>query len=1142
MVKTRMGLLDLRVQTAKLNATLRGSRVTNVYDDNGRTYILKLSVPPVRVQHDDPSNSTASVNAGTHSSWEKRLLLIESGVRVHMTHYDREKDIPSGFCIKLRKHIRTRRLEYVRQLGDGGDRIIDIAFSGEGAICAHLIIEAFSGGNVILTNPDYTILTLLRTYRLTGSESTAAKVAVKERYPVENARPLAHLERDSFLASVEKARASVPDAETVAKASGRAARRKLYARGIARKALAIELALEPTLLEHSLITAGFEAEATLDEICQGDHAGLHSVFDALTSIETQLAGDMAHGEMKGYVISAATDSTTDKVQQYSEFAPFLFAQYRNRQWKEFPSFDEAADEFFARLESERVEVSHAKREAATFKKVDKLENELKGQVTAFESARDKSWEMAQVIEGNIVEVEAAITVIRSAIAAAVPWEGLAQMVKDEKRDGNPIAEIIHSLQLENNQMTLMLEDTFGFDDDNEEEQESDGENDEDEDDGDDDEDDDDDGPENGQSSSAVKEINEKGGERSKHIFQSSPETRKALLVTVDIDLTAHANARRHYDMRKSAAAKMEKATEVKDRTIKAASKKAVSEAQKLEKEAVSASIRARRKAFWFEKFYWFVSSENYLVVAGRDAQQNELLVKRYLGPADVYVHADLEGASSVIVKNQKRVGVKKHSDIPRMTLDQAGTFAMCRSAAWESKIVTSAWWVRATQVSKTTSTGQYLSPGSFAIHGKKYFLNPTQLVMGLAFVFKVDENSAKKHIGERTVRGLEDADDTGSTTGNVDKPVDLKKLSESGEGSMESDAATVSKTEHGPAEGVEKDVAVVNMSMDLETTNSDLVPTVEQLSIDNGAPVLGNESVIEASGVGKVAPTEEADSERQSGKKRMSMKERKAPGGPRGGGASEPSSGTASQNAEDGMNVKGKAGGKGKAGAPLPRGKKHKLKRMKKYMDQGEVERKIALSLRGSKPMKEEGEGSQMDGSEMDNAAGKEDGAAGSERSGATGESGRKPRVHERRQEEMLLLDEEGIVELAKLEGETTAALQVLTAIPTEDDVVQFALPVCAPYHALSQYRYRVKLMPGSMKRGQAYRSGVVMFQKQAEKDLTKFKQERDAMRLTPESDGIHGMLGKVKITSPGLAEAQKALMKAKKGSAGASSKKGRQK
>ena len=53
----------------------------------------------------------------------------------------------------------------------------------------------------------------------------------------------------------------------------------------------------------------------------------------------------------------------------------------------------------------------------------------------------------------------------------------------------------------------------------------------------------------------------------------------------------------------------------------------------------------------FEKFYWFLTSDGYIVISGRDAQQNEMIVKRYLQKDDLYVHADLHGASSVIVKN-----------------------------------------------------------------------------------------------------------------------------------------------------------------------------------------------------------------------------------------------------------------------------------------------------------------------------------------------------------------------------------------------------------------------------------------------------------------------------------------------------------
>lgn len=48
-------------------------------------------------------------------------------------------------------------------------------------------------------------------------------------------------------------------------------------------------------------------------------------------------------------------------------------------------------------------------------------------------------------------------------------------------------------------------------------------------------------------------------------------------------------------------------------------------------------IKKARKTYWFEKFFWFISSENYLVIGGRDQQQNELVVKRHLEQGKVFV-------------------------------------------------------------------------------------------------------------------------------------------------------------------------------------------------------------------------------------------------------------------------------------------------------------------------------------------------------------------------------------------------------------------------------------------------------------------------------------------------------------------------
>lgn len=58
------------------------------------------------------------------------------------------------------------------------------------------------------------------------------------------------------------------------------------------------------------------------------------------------------------------------------------------------------------------------------------------------------------------------------------------------------------------------------------------------------------------------------------------------------------------------------------------------------------------------------------VIGGRDQVQNELIVKRYMRAGDIYVHADLSGASSVVIKNPSG------QPVPPKTLNEAGVMAV----------------------------------------------------------------------------------------------------------------------------------------------------------------------------------------------------------------------------------------------------------------------------------------------------------------------------------------------------------------------------------------------------------------------------------------------------------------------------------
>src|SRR3989338_2172641 len=62
-----------------------------------------------------------------------------------------------------------------------------------------------------------------------------------------------------------------------------------------------------------------------------------------------------------------------------------------------------------------------------------------------------------------------------------------------------------------------------------------------------------------------------------------------------------------------------------------------------EKEQKQSALKERKKE-WQEKFRWFLSSDGFLVVGGRDATSNEVVIKKHAEANDVVLHTDMAGA------------------------------------------------------------------------------------------------------------------------------------------------------------------------------------------------------------------------------------------------------------------------------------------------------------------------------------------------------------------------------------------------------------------------------------------------------------------------------------------------------------------
>ncbi len=195
-------------------------------------------------------------------------------------------------------------------------------------------------------------------------------------------------------------------------------------------------------------------------------------------------------------------------------------------------------------------------------------------------------------------------------------------------------------------------------------------------------------------------------------------------IKLDIRLSAQENAAKMYDLAKKSEKKAEGARKQIEKTRR--------KLETLESVEVSEGITKpikRRKRRWYEKFRWFISSEGFLVLGGRDARTNEQLAKRHLGPNDVFLHAALHGAPYTIIKVPEEPPGEQ-------TIREAAQFAVTYSRAWVDGLSAGdAYWVNPEQVSFTPPSGEYLPSGAVMIYGTKNYIKsvPVELAVGLIF-------------------------------------------------------------------------------------------------------------------------------------------------------------------------------------------------------------------------------------------------------------------------------------------------------------------------------------------------------------------------------------------------------------------------
>jgi len=185
-------------------------------------------------------------------------------------------------------------------------------------------------------------------------------------------------------------------------------------------------------------------------------------------------------------------------------------------------------------------------------------------------------------------------------------------------------------------------------------------------------------------------------------------------LTLDIRKSVEENAASYFEKAKKDKKKIEGARKIVEEYKK---KLSTLETEKVETKSV---IAKPVKKEWHEKFRWFISSDSFLVIGGRDATTNEIIIKKYTEKEDVVFHTETPGSPFVVVKKEQG------REIPEATMEEAAVLTAVFSKAWKQGLAgMSVFSVKPGQVSKTAKPGEYIAKGAFMIYGEKKFYKPS---------------------------------------------------------------------------------------------------------------------------------------------------------------------------------------------------------------------------------------------------------------------------------------------------------------------------------------------------------------------------------------------------------------------------------
>jgi predicted ribosome quality control (RQC) complex YloA/Tae2 family protein len=355
---------------------------------------------------------------------------------------------------------------------------------------------------------------------------------------------------------------------------------------------------------------------------------------------------------------------------YVDVIPFILKRYENCQTQGFESFNAALDEFYLRVTAVEkaagsIEVGKLKQEA---QRLGRVVADQEKSVAEDETKAQRDKQIGDTIYAHFQELQTFQEKLLKANQQGYDWKAITAEIMAAKKAGKPPMTYVEGFDGKNLALNLSLDD-----------------------------------------------------------YQFSLSLRMSL----------YDNANQYYERGKRAKQKAAGAQTALD-----ASKKKLAQIQQelqraeelksLKPSQIVEALSKRKQEIankqWFEKFRHFNTSDDFLVVAGKDTVSNEVLIKKYTTQDDIVFHAEITGSPFVVIKTEGK-------EVSDAALKEAADAAASFSRAWRENAGTAdVYWVRVDQLSKSGPSGESIPHGAFFVVGKRNWYRNTSLQVAVGIV------------------------------------------------------------------------------------------------------------------------------------------------------------------------------------------------------------------------------------------------------------------------------------------------------------------------------------------------------------------------------------------------------------------------